>query len=153
MGSFWKLWDLGFLIQTFAFLQSGSFPFRTCVRDPHFRKTCICREIKSIIVLKDFSVSCVSFKEMFSVHYGKCLNLTYPEWNRQVWKFNILWASCKTKLSALLHARHREICLDICWEALPQFRFKNVTLFLIYLNGQNWWHNHCIWSSTRCTAN
>ena len=111
MGSFWKPWDLGFLIQTFAFLQSGSFPFRTCVRDPHFRKTCICIEIKSIIVLKDFSVSCVSFKEMFSVHYGKYLNLTYPEWNRQVWKFNILWASSKPKLSALLNARHREICL------------------------------------------
>ena len=63
-------------------------------------------------MLEIFSVSCVSFKEMLSRHYGKCILATYPEWNiRQVWKLNILWASSKTKSSVLLNARHREICL------------------------------------------
>ena len=55
-------------------------------------------EIKFIIVVKVFSVSCVGFNEMFSLHYGKCILPAYPEWNiKQAWKFNILWASSNTK--------------------------------------------------------
>ena len=45
----------------------------------HFEKTCICREIKFVIVVNVFSVSCVCFKEIFSVHYGKCIQLTQNE--------------------------------------------------------------------------
>ena len=110
---------LGFLSQTFDFLESTSLPLDTCVEKPHFGKTFICSEIKFKIVVKVFSVSCVSFK-MFSVHYRKCILPTYPEWNiRQVWKFNILWASSNTKLSVLLNVRHREICLRYLLRSFP----------------------------------
>ena len=47
--------------------------------EPHFEKTRICREIKFVIVENVFSVSCVCFKEIFSVHYGKCIQLTQNE--------------------------------------------------------------------------
>lgn len=60
----------GFLVQTFVLLETGSLPLCTCVRESRFRTTCICTEIKSIIIVKVFSVSCVSFKEKFSVYYG-----------------------------------------------------------------------------------
>ena len=45
----------------------------------YFEKKCICREIKFIIVVNVFSVSCVCFKEIFSVYYGKCIQLTQNE--------------------------------------------------------------------------
>ena len=61
---------LGFLCQTFPSLEIGTLLLCTCVREPHFGKTCIYKEIKFSIVLEIFSVSCVSFKEMFSGHYG-----------------------------------------------------------------------------------
>ena len=60
----------GFLGQTFVLLETGSLPLCTCVRESRFRTTCICTEIKSIIIAKVFSVSWVSFKEKFSVYYG-----------------------------------------------------------------------------------
>ena len=96
------------------------------------------QQIKFIIVVKAFSVSCVSFKEMFSVHYGKCILPTYLEWNiRQAWKFNILWASSNAKFFALLNARHREICLRYLLRSFPSVLFqKRYFMFLIYLNGQ-----------------
>ena len=129
---------LGFLSQTFVFLESGSLHLHTCLEEPHFGKRCICREINFIIVVKAFSVSCVSFKEMFSVHYGKCILPTYPEWNiRQAWKFNILWASSNAKFFALLNARHREICLRYLLRSFPSVLFqKRYFMFLIYLNRQ-----------------
>ena len=66
---YWRLSNI--LSQTFNFLEGGSLPLYTCIKEPHFGKTCICSEIKFIIVVKVFSVSCLSFKEIFSVHYGK----------------------------------------------------------------------------------
>ena len=95
----WKLSNIfRFLSQTFVFSESCTLPLHTCVRELRFGKTCICREIKFIIVVKVFRFSCVCFKEIFSVHYGRYILPTYPEWNiRQAWKFNILWASSKTK--------------------------------------------------------
>ena len=92
-------------------------------------------EIKFIIVVKVFSVSCVSFNEMFSLHYGKCILPTYPEWNiKQAWKFNILWASSNTKLFVLLNARHREICLRYLLRSFPWLSLrKQFFMFLIYL--------------------
>ena len=69
---------LGFLNKTFGFLEKDFTPLLTCVEEPHLGKTYICREIKFIIVVKVFNVSCVSFKDMFSVHYGKCILPTYP---------------------------------------------------------------------------
>ena len=127
MGSFWKgisVWDcqtcLGFLSQIFVFLESGSLSLYTWVNEPHFEKMCICGEIKSIIVVKVFSVSRVSFKEIFSVHYAKCILPNYSDWNiRQTWKFNILWASSKMKFSVLLNSRHREICLRYMLKSFP----------------------------------
>ena len=119
-GSFWKSISvedcqayLGFLSQTFVILESGFLPLHTCFKEPYFGKTCICSEIRLIIiVVKNFSASCVSFKKMLSVYYGKCILPTYPEWNiRQAWEFNILWPSSKTKFFVFLNARHREICL------------------------------------------
>ena len=59
----------GFLGQTIVLLETGSLRLRTCVRESQFI-TCIRTEIKSIIIVKVFSVSCVSFKEKFSVYYG-----------------------------------------------------------------------------------
>ena len=120
MGSFWKsicVGDcqtfLGFLRQISVFLESGSLSLYICVNEPHFGKMFICRENKSIIVLKVFSVSCVSLKEIFSRHYLKCILPNYSEWNiRQAWKFSILWVSSKTKFSVPLNARHKEICLS-----------------------------------------
>ena len=146
--SFWKSISvrdcqtcLGFLSKTFVFLESGPLPLGTCVREPHFGKTCICREIKSVIVVKVYSVYsvCVSFKEMFSVHSGKCILPTYPELNiRQVWKFNILWVSSKTKFSVLLNARHREICLRYLLRNFPSVSLeKRFFMCLVYLNEQN----------------
>ena len=69
---------LGLFSQTFVFLESGSLPLHAYVKESHVGKTCICREIK-FITMKGFSVSCVSFRETFSVHYGKCILPTYPE--------------------------------------------------------------------------
>ena len=84
-----------FLSQTFVFSETGYLFLRTCVKESHFGKTCICREIKFLIV---FSISCVCFKEIFTVTYGECVLPTYPEWNiREGWKFKILWASYNTK--------------------------------------------------------
>ena len=131
MGSFWKSISVGdcqtyfrFLSQTFVFSESGSLPLHTWVKESHFGKTCICREIKILIVVKVFSVSCLCFKEIFSVHYGKCILPTYPEWNiRQTWKLNILWASSKTK-PFQMHGTEKFV-LDICWEAFLQFCFKD----------------------------
>ena len=92
--------------------------------EPNFEKTRICREIKFVIVVNVFSVSCVCFKEIFSVHYGKCILPTYPEWNiRQTWKLNILWASSKTK-SFQMHGTDKFV-FDICWETFLQFHFKS----------------------------
>ena len=89
-----------FLSKTFVFSESGSLPLHTCVKESHFGKTCICGENKFLIVMKVFSVSCVCFKEIFSVNYGKCILPTYPEWNiRQGGTFKILGASSKTKSS------------------------------------------------------
>ena len=68
-----------FLSQTFDFSESGSLTLHKCVKEPHSEKTCICKEIKSIIVVNIFSVSCVCFKEIFSVHYGKCIQLIQNE--------------------------------------------------------------------------
>ena len=48
----------------------------TGVKKPHFEKTCVSREIKITIVVNVFSVSCVCFQEIFSVQYGKCIQLT-----------------------------------------------------------------------------
>ena len=129
---------LGFLSQTFVFLERGSVPLHTCTEEPHFGKTCICREIKFIIVVNFFSVSCVSFKEMFSVHYGKCILPTYPKWNiRQALKFNILWASSNAKFFDLLNARHTEICLRYLLRSFPSVSLqKRYFIFLIYQNGQ-----------------
>ena len=86
MGSFWKSIFVGdcqtyfrFVSQTFVLSESGSLPLHKCVKEPHFEKTCICREIKFIIVVNVFSISCVCFKEIFSVHYGKCIQLTQNE--------------------------------------------------------------------------
>ena len=154
MGSFWKSISvrdcqtyLAFLSQIFVFLESGSLLLHKCVKEPHFGKTCICREIKSIIMVKVFSVSCISFKEMLSVRYRKCILPTYPESNiRQAWKFNILWAwsrmleslaSSRTKFSVLLNARHREICLRHLVRSFPSVSLqKHYFMFLINLNGQ-----------------
>ena len=142
---------LGFLSQTSVFLESGFLPLCTCVREPHFGKKCICREI----VVKVFSVSCVSFKEMFSVHYGKCILPTYPEWNiRQVWKFNILWVSSKARFSVLLNGRRRVVCLRYLLRSFLSVSLeRRYFMFLIYLNEQNMKHNRCIWSSTWYTVN
>ena len=87
MGSFWEIISVGdcqtyfrFLSQTFVFRESGSLPLHTCVKESHFGETRICREIRFIIVVKVFTVSCVCFKEIFSVHYGKnILQLTQNE--------------------------------------------------------------------------
>ena len=69
-----------FLSQTFAFSESGFLPLHTCLfREPHFRKTCIFRETKSVIVVKVFSASCVGFNEICFVYYGKCSQLTQNE--------------------------------------------------------------------------
>ena len=99
--SIWSFWIiisvgdckiyLGFLSQTFVFLESVSLPFHTCVSEPYLGTLSICREIKSTILVKVLSVSCLHFTEMFSARYGKCILPIYPNWNiRQVWKFNIL---------------------------------------------------------------
>ena len=62
----WKLSNIfRFLSQTFVFPESRSLPLHTCLKELRFGKTCICREIKFIIVVKVFSVSCVCFKEIF----------------------------------------------------------------------------------------
>ena len=86
MGRFWKIISVGygqayfwFLSQTFDFSESGSLTLHKCVKEPHSEKTCICKEIKSIIAVNIFSVSCVCFKEIFSVHYGKCIQLIQNE--------------------------------------------------------------------------
>ena len=128
---------LWFLSQTFVFLESVFLPLHTCVKNPHFGKMCFFREIKSISVVKVFSVSCESFKEMFSGHYGKWILPTYLEWNiRQVWKFNILWASSKTKFSNLLNARHRENCHGYLLRTFLSASLQKWSImFLIYLNG------------------
>lgn len=60
----------GFLGQTFVLLETGSLPLCACVTESRFRITSICTEIESIIIAKVFSVSCVIFKEKFSVYYG-----------------------------------------------------------------------------------
>ena len=52
---------------------------QTGVKEPHFEKTCVCREIKFVILVNVVSVSCVCFKEIFSVHYGKSIQLTENE--------------------------------------------------------------------------
>ena len=52
---------------------------QTGVKEPHYEKTCVCKEIKFIIVVDVFNVSCVYFKEIFSVHYGKWIQLTQNE--------------------------------------------------------------------------
>ena len=129
---------LGFLSQTFVFLESDSLPLNTCAEEPHFGKTCICRETKFIIAMKASSVSCLCFKEMFSVHYGKCILPTYPKWNiRQALKFNILWASSNAKFFDLLNARHTEICLRYLLRSFPSVSLqKRYFIFLIYPNGQ-----------------
>ena len=110
-----------------------------------FGKTCIYRKIKFVIVLEIFGVSCVNFNEMFSVHYGKCILPTYPEWNiRQVWKFNILWASSMAKFTVLLNARNREICFRYLLRNFPSVLHEKLYfMFLVYLNV----YKRCIWSS------
>ena len=51
----WRLSNIfWFLSQTFVFSESGFLPLHKCVKEPHFEKTCICREIKFIIVVKVF---------------------------------------------------------------------------------------------------
>ena len=72
MGSFWKSIFVEdcqtyfrFVSHTFVLSASGSLPLHKCVKEPHFEKKRICREIKFIIVVKVFSVSCVCFKKMF----------------------------------------------------------------------------------------
>ena len=79
--------------------------------EPHFEKTCICREIKIIIEVNGFSVSCVYFNEIFSVHYGKCIQLTQNETsgkdkNSVLYEYHLRQIPFKT--------RHRKIVLDIC---------------------------------------
>ena len=86
-----------------------------------------------------FLVFCVTFMEMFSVHYVKCILPTYLEWKiRQAWKFNILWASSKTKFSVLLNVPFREICLRYLLKIFPSVSLQKwYFMFLIFLNGQN----------------
>ena len=67
-----------FLSQTFVFSESGFLPLHKCV-EPHFERTCICREIKFIIVVKVFQCFMCIFQDFFSVHYRKCIQLTQNE--------------------------------------------------------------------------
>ena len=105
-------------------------------KEPHFEKTCICREIKFIIVVNVFSVSCVCFKEIFSVHYGKCIQLTQNETSDK----HESSVFCEHHLRQNpFNCTAQKFVLDICWEAFLQFRFAfpSISLiFLIYLNGQ-----------------
>ena len=136
----WRLSNRSCIFESkFCFPGISSLPLCTCVKEPHFGKTCICREMKSIIVVKVLSVSCVSFKGFkasLSVNYGKRVLPTYLEQNiKQVWKFNILWVSSKTKFSVLLNARHREICLKYLLKSFPSVSLeKRYFMFLVYLN-------------------
>ena len=134
----WKSSNISWVFESnFCFPGKGFRSFTHMHWGASFRKTCICREIKFIIVVNFFSVSCVSFK-MFSVHYGKCILPTYPKWNiRQALKFNILWASSNAKFFDLLNARHTEICLRYLLRSFPSVSLqKRYFIFLIYPNGQ-----------------
>ena len=94
--------------------------------EPHFEKTCICREIKIIIEVNGFSVSCVCFNEIFSVHYGKCIQLTQNETsgkdkNSVSYEYHLRQISFKT--------RQRQIVLDVYWEVFLQFCLKAIFCF------------------------
>ena len=71
--SFWVRLLISWKVVLFLYINSLS------VMEHYFEKKCICREIKFIIVVNVFSVSCVCFKEIFSVHYGKCIQLAQNE--------------------------------------------------------------------------
>ena len=88
---------------------------------------CICREINFIIVMNVFSVSCVCLKEIFSVHYGKCIQLAQNK------------TSDKHENSVFCehHVRHREIWSGYLLRSFPSVSLqKQYFMFLIYLNGQ-----------------
>ena len=82
------------------------------VMELHFEKTYICREIKFVIVVNVFSVSCVCFKEIFSVHYWKCIQLTQTSLKIQ-YSVSIIWDK------VLLNARHSEICFRYLLRSFP----------------------------------
>ena len=74
--------------------------------------------------------------KVFSFLYIHALRILISGKIRQVWKFNILWASSKTKFSNLLNARHRENCHGYLLRTFLSASLQKWSImFLIYLNG------------------
>ena len=133
----WKLSNIfRFLSQTFVFSESGTLPLHTCVWELRFGKTCICREIKFIIVVKVFRFSCVCFKEIFPyITGGTFFQLTQNEISDK--HENSIFYEHHLRQSPFKCTVKREICLRYLLRSFPSVSFqRRYFMFLIYLNGQ-----------------
>ena len=77
--------------------------------------------MKFIIEVNVFSVSCVCFKEIFSVHYGKCIQLTQNEtYQKAIFYVFDLSKWTKTCITTVVH----EVALDVQSVKVSEYPFR-----------------------------
>ena len=99
---------------------------------------CICREINFIIVMNVFSVSCVCLKEIFSVHYGKCIQLAQNKTSDK--HENSVFCEHHVRQSSFKCTTQR----NLIWISSEKLSFSFASKAIFYVFDLSKWTKACI---------